>query len=120
MVSKYQALLDCMANSDMPTDAVYRTTMEKVIRYRLDAAMEHPQDPEKVEELCNCGQVEELIVQADDEMEVLQMYLKERYWEQVEKDVDIDIDYNPNPEDDHGDDIEWGDTPETMHAETKK
>jgi NADH dehydrogenase (ubiquinone) 1 alpha subcomplex subunit 5 len=116
MVSKYRALLDRMANSDMPEDAVYRVTMEKVIRYRLEAAMEHPEDPEKVEELCNCGQVEELVVQAEDEMQVLEMYLRGRYWEQVQ---DVDIEYNPNPEDDHGDDIEWGDTPETMHAETK-
>jgi NADH dehydrogenase (ubiquinone) 1 alpha subcomplex subunit 5 len=118
MVSKYQALLDRMTSADMPEDAFYRVTMEKVIRYRLEAAVQHPDDPERVEELCNCGQVEELIVQADDEMEVLEMYLKGRYWEQVQH-VDIDIEYNPNPEDDHGDDIEWGDTPETMRAETK-
>ena len=26
-----------MANSDMPEDAFYRVTMEKVIRYRLQA-----------------------------------------------------------------------------------
>lgn len=100
MISKYQALLDRMADSDMPEDAFYRTTMEKVIRYRLKAAMDHPDDPEMVEELCNCGQVEELVEQADDEMEVLEMYLKGRYWERV-KDVDIDvlhdIEYNPDP-----------------------
>jgi NADH dehydrogenase (ubiquinone) 1 alpha subcomplex subunit 5 len=114
MIEKYQALLDRMANSDMPEDAFYRVTMEKVIRYRIKAAMDHPDDPEKVEELCNCGQVEELVVQAQDEMEVLEMYLKGRYWERV-KDVDIDvahdIEFNPDPAEDHGEDEEWGDTP---------
>lgn len=117
MISKYQALLDRMATSEMPENAFYRVTMEKVIRYRLKAAMEHPNDPEKVEELCNCGQVEELIEQADDEMEVLEMYLRGRYWEKVKP---VDIEYNPNPEDEHGDDIEWGDTPETMHADVSE
>lgn len=115
MIQKYQALLDRMADSDMPEDAFYRVTMEKVIRYRVKAAMDFPENPEKVEELCNCGQVEELVVQAEDEMEVLEMYIRGRYWERV-KDVDIDvmhdIEYNPDPVEDHGEDEEWGDTPE--------
>jgi NADH dehydrogenase (ubiquinone) 1 alpha subcomplex subunit 5 len=115
MITKYQALLDRMANSEMPEDAFYRTTMEKVIRYRIKAAQDNPNDPEAVEALCNCGQVEELVVQADDEMEVLEMYLAGRYWERV-KDVDIDvlhdIQYNPDPAEDHGEDEEWGDTPD--------
>lgn len=118
MIVKYQALLDRMAESEMPEDAFYRITMEKVARFRIKAAMENPDDPEKVEELCNCGQVEELVIQADDEMEVLEMYLRGRYWERV-KDVDIDIEYNPDPAEDHGDDDDLADTPETMNASAK-
>lgn len=119
MIEAYQALLDRMAASEMPADAFYRTTMEKICRYRIQAAQENPDDPEKVEELCNCGQVEELVVQAHDEMEVLEMYIRGRYWERV-KDVDIDvmhdIEYNPDPAEDHGEDEEWGDTPEFKDA----
>ena len=53
-------------------------------------------DPEAVEELCNCGQVEELVVQADNEMKVMDMYLRNRWWELVKP---VDIEYNPSDED---------------------
>lgn len=110
MIIKYQALLDKLASSDMPPTAAYRRNVEKICRYRIHAARSHPRDPEKVEELCNCGQVEELVVQADNEMIVMDMYLKNRWWELVKP---VEVEYNPDPEDDHGDDIDWGDdTPE--------
>lgn len=104
MITKYQALLDKMAASDMPETAMYRSTMEALCRYRIQACLDHPDDPEKVEELCNCGQVEELVQQADNEMLVLDMYLKGRYWEQI---VDVDTDMNPDPNKDiYGDEEE--------------
>ena len=67
MITKYQALLDKMAASDMPPDAQYRINVEKLCRFRIKAAQENLNDPDKVEELCNCGQVEELVIQADNE-----------------------------------------------------
>ena len=108
MVVKYQALLDRMAASDLPETAQYRVDLEKIARYRIKVAMENPDDPDAVEDLCQCGQVEELVEQADDEMEVLEMYLKERLWEYV--DADVEIEYNPDPSADHEgiDDDEWG------------
>lgn len=99
MVVKYQALLDRMAASDLPETAQYRVDLEKIARYRIKVAMENPDDPDAVEDLCQCGQVEELVEQADDEMEVLEMYLKERLWEYV--DADVEIEYNPDPSADH-------------------
>jgi hypothetical protein len=57
----------------------------------------HANDPDMVEQLCYCGQVKELVRQADDEMIVLDMYLKERLWEEIDYDVDVEIDYNPDP-----------------------
>eukprot|EP00980_Cylindrotheca_fusiformis_P007654 scaffold1605_cov141-Cylindrotheca_fusiformis.AAC.17 len=95
IIVKYQALLDRMAASDMPETAQYRVDVEKIARYRIKVAMENPDDPDMVEDLCQCGQVEELVEQAKDEMLVLDMYLKERLWEQIESNVDID--YNPDP-----------------------
>jgi NADH dehydrogenase (ubiquinone) 1 alpha subcomplex subunit 5 len=85
-----------MAKSDMPETAQYRMDIEKISRYRIQTAMEYPEDPEMVEELCQCGQVEELVQQADDEMLVLEMYLDTRMWELV-SDSEIDIEYNPDP-----------------------
>ncbi|KAL3780290.1 hypothetical protein HJC23_001331 [Cyclotella cryptica] len=107
MIIKYQALLDKLAASDMPPTATYRKNVEKICRYRIAAAQENLDDPEKVEELCNCGQVEELVIQADNEMKVMDMYLRNRWWELVKP---VEVEYNPDPNDDHGD-IEWGDDP---------
>ncbi|EED89105.1 predicted protein [Thalassiosira pseudonana CCMP1335] len=108
MIIKYQALLDKLAASDMPPSAQYRINVEKIARYRIAAAQNNLDDPEKVEELCNCGQVEELVIQADNEMKVMDMYLRNRWWELVKP---VEIELNPNHEDDHGD-IEWGEAPE--------
>lgn len=109
MIIKYQALLDKMAASDMPPDAQYRINVEKIARYRIKAAQENLDDPDKVEELCNCGQVEELVIQADNEMIVLDMYLKNRWWELVKP---VEIEVNPTDVDGGHGDIEWGDLPD--------
>jgi NADH dehydrogenase (ubiquinone) 1 alpha subcomplex subunit 5 len=107
MIVKYQALLDKLAASDMPPTATYRKNIEKICRYRIAAAQENLDDPEKVEELCNCGQVEELVIQADNEMIVMDMYLKNRWWELVKP---VEVEFNPDPADDHGD-IDWSEEP---------
>ena len=109
MIVKYQALLDKLAASDMPEDAQYRINVEKICRYRIKAAQENLDDPEKVEELCQCGQVEELVIQADNEMIVMDMYLRERWWEFVKP---VEIEYNPEDEDGGHGDIEWGPSPD--------
>ena len=59
IITKYQAILDKMEQSDMPPTAQYYVNVEQIAKYRIKAAQENPDDPEKVEELCNCGQVEE-------------------------------------------------------------
>lgn len=99
IVTKYQALLDRMAASDLPEKAQYRVDITKIANYRIRIATEHADDPDMVEELCQCGQVEELVQQADEEMMVLDMYLKERLWEDIDYDVDVEIEYNPDPSD---------------------
>jgi NADH dehydrogenase (ubiquinone) 1 alpha subcomplex subunit 5 len=96
-VSKYQALLDRMAASDLPETAQYRVDVTKIAEYRIDVATKYADDPDMVEELCRCGQVEELVQQAEDEMIVLDMYLKERLWEEIDYEVDVEIEYNPDP-----------------------
>jgi hypothetical protein len=89
----------------MPPTAQYRINIEKIANHRINAATLHPNDPEKVEELCQCGQVEELVVQADDEMLVMDMYLENRWWEEVKP---VEIDFEPSATEDggHGD-VEW-------------
>ena len=75
----------------MPETATYYQILKKLCEYRINVATENIDDPEKVEELCRCGQVEQLVMQADDEMDLLQHYLKERMWEDI-KPVEIKFD----------------------------
>ncbi len=103
IITKY-TLLKTKAQQ-MPPTAQYRINIEKICDHRIGAAEANPDDPEKVEELCNCGQVEELVQQAEDELEVMEMYLKNKWWEQV-KPVDIDFDPSSNKDGGHGD-VEW-------------
>mmetsp|Transcript_5934 Transcript_5934/g.8636 ORF Transcript_5934/g.8636 Transcript_5934/m.8636 type:complete len:176 (-) Transcript_5934:342-869(-) len=112
MLTKYQALLDTMANSDMPESYQYRTVVEKMCRYRIQACLDNPEDPDKVEELCNCGQVEELVDQADDEMEVLQMILERRWWERIPEE-DLEVEHNPDPNMD-ADNATWEENPDEV------
>lgn len=86
-----------MVASDLPENAQYRVDVESISNYRIKVAKENLDDPEMVEELCQCGQVEELVSQAELEMEVLEMYLKERLWEQIDYEVDVNIEHNPDP-----------------------
>ena len=86
-----------MAASDLPETAQYRVDLEKIANYRMKIAADHANDPDMVEELCQCGQVEELVQQAELEMGVLEMYLKERLWEDIDYEVDVDFEFNPDP-----------------------
>jgi len=97
IITSYQALLDHMASSELPENAQYRVDLENISNYRIKIATENPDDPEMVEELCQCGQVEELVQQAELEMGVLEMYLKERLWEDIDYEVDVEIHHNPDP-----------------------
>mmetsp|Transcript_43685 Transcript_43685/g.64102 ORF Transcript_43685/g.64102 Transcript_43685/m.64102 type:complete len:101 (+) Transcript_43685:546-848(+) len=88
-----------MAQSDMPETAQYRINVEAIARYRIKVCEENFDDPEKVEELVECGQVEELVIQAANEMEVLDMYLESRLWEKINPNVEIE--YDPDPMEDN-------------------
>mmetsp|Transcript_13905 Transcript_13905/g.19911 ORF Transcript_13905/g.19911 Transcript_13905/m.19911 type:complete len:187 (+) Transcript_13905:152-712(+) len=100
IIAGNQALLDKMAASDMPETAQYRINVEAIARYRIKVCEENFDDPEKIEELVECGQVEELVLQARDEMEVLDMYLESRLWEKISPN-EVEWDWDPNPMEEH-------------------
>jgi len=95
-----------MAASEMPPTAQYYVNVAQIANYRIQVALDHPNDPEMVEELCQCGQIEELVIQADNEMIVLDMYLRNEWWLKV---VDCEVEYG-EPTDDGGSDeegVDW-------------
>jgi len=84
-----------MGASDMPESVQYRINVGKIANFRINVCKEYPNDPEKVEELIQCGQVEELVEQAKDEHIVLDMYLEKRYWELVNTTEDAELEEDP-------------------------
>uniref|UniRef100_A0A7S1BDV4 Uncharacterized protein n=1 Tax=Corethron hystrix TaxID=216773 RepID=A0A7S1BDV4_9STRA len=69
----------------VPETAQYRTNVEQVSRYRLSVIEEHRDDAKKIEEEIDCGQIEEMIEQAKDELSLIDVYVKERVWELIEE-----------------------------------
>ncbi|RWS02596.1 hypothetical protein B4U79_08707 [Dinothrombium tinctorium] len=66
--------------SQMPPDAAYRKYTEKIIDERLKVVQNEP-DVEKIEKKIDCGQVEELIIQAENELRLARKMNEWKPWE---------------------------------------
>ncbi|KAJ1888615.1 hypothetical protein LPJ66_008484 [Kickxella alabastrina] len=67
----------------IPESAVYRQSVEAITTQRLKI-VEQNEDTEKIEELINCGQIEELIDQAEDEIKLVSRMAEWKAWEALE------------------------------------
>jgi NADH dehydrogenase (ubiquinone) 1 alpha subcomplex subunit 5 len=54
--------------------ATYKDAVERITKYRLSVAEKHAEES-AIEKEINCGQLEELIEQAEDELSVIPVYL---------------------------------------------
>ncbi|GLE04043.1 hypothetical protein PINS_up012954 [Pythium insidiosum] len=68
------------AAQTLPEGIAYRKAVEQITNYRLKVVMEN-EDEDTIEKVINCGQLEELIEQAEDELSVIPMYLEHKLWE---------------------------------------
>ena len=73
-----------LASSLLPSDSFYRLTVEKVANYRIKVVEDAKGDIDIVEGEIDCGQVEELIIQGEDELECIKGYAKAKLWEGLE------------------------------------
>ncbi|XP_039184223.1 NADH dehydrogenase [ubiquinone] 1 alpha subcomplex subunit 5 [Crotalus tigris] len=64
----------------MPQDAAYRKYTEKLTNERFDIVKAEP-DVRKLENKLNAGQIEEVILQAENEFSLAKKMLKYRPWE---------------------------------------
>lgn len=71
------------AVKDLPEDAAYRVNVEKIINYRLGVVSEN-EDIEKIEATLNIGQVQEVIEQAENELELIPHMAEWAPWEMPE------------------------------------
>ncbi|GAV02601.1 hypothetical protein RvY_13144-2 [Ramazzottius varieornatus] len=68
------------ALQQMPQESVYRQSAEAVVRERLEM-VEKYKDPVQLEQKINAGLLEEVILQADNELELARSMLNWRPWE---------------------------------------
>ena len=68
------------ACSAVPHQASYRINTEKIVKHRLALIEKHANDYEAAEEAIGCGQVEELIEQARDELDLIPVLLETKCW----------------------------------------
>uniref|UniRef100_M4C102 Uncharacterized protein n=1 Tax=Hyaloperonospora arabidopsidis (strain Emoy2) TaxID=559515 RepID=M4C102_HYAAE len=58
----------------------YRNAVEQITNFRLNV-VEKNEDENVIERTINCGQLEELIEQAEDELSVIPVYIEHKLWE---------------------------------------
>jgi NADH dehydrogenase (ubiquinone) 1 alpha subcomplex subunit 5 len=87
LISLYRETLKAV--EPIPTTAQYRKSVEALTQHRLKVCTEE-EDWEKIEEKIQGGQVEELIVQAQDELQLIPKMAEWKPWE-VPEDYKVEI-----------------------------
>ena len=64
----------------IPADTEYRKNVEAFTKYRRNIVQQN-EDIKTIERLIGCGQVEELVQQAKDELSLIEDYYQYRIWE---------------------------------------
>ncbi|CBK23460.2 subunit NDUFA5 [Blastocystis hominis] len=64
----------------IPADTEYRKNVEAFTTYRRRIVQEN-EDVKTIEKIIGCGQVEELVEQANDELSLIEDYYRDRLWE---------------------------------------
>lgn len=83
LISLYNATLQELAET-FPADSVYRQSVENLTKARL-AIVESNEVVEKIENQIGCGLIEEVIIQADEELELLRKMATWKVWEPLEE-----------------------------------
>ncbi|XP_024080360.1 NADH dehydrogenase [ubiquinone] 1 alpha subcomplex subunit 5-like [Cimex lectularius] len=78
LLTLYGKILRVLAK--MPDDAAYRKYTEELISHRMSIVTK-AEDPCEIEEKIGCGQVEEIIVQAENELKLARNFLGWKAWE---------------------------------------
>ncbi|XP_002968393.2 probable NADH dehydrogenase [ubiquinone] 1 alpha subcomplex subunit 5, mitochondrial [Selaginella moellendorffii] len=78
LLGLYQRTL--LAAESIPEEAFYKQAVLKITNARLKVCQEE-EDWEKIEERIGCGQVEELIKQAEDELKLIPKMIEWKPWE---------------------------------------
>ncbi|PAA47456.1 hypothetical protein BOX15_Mlig014547g3, partial [Macrostomum lignano] len=78
LTALYDRTLKLLAR--MPADAKYRQSTEAIVKERLAAVNSEP-DISRLEKRINCGQIEEVVQQAERELQLARNFLAWKPWE---------------------------------------
>ncbi|KAF7490786.1 hypothetical protein SSS_10364 [Sarcoptes scabiei] len=78
LISLYKKILGVL--NEMPDSAAYKNYTRANINQRL-TIVQNENDPQAIEQKINCGQCEELIVQAENELSLAYRFLRDKPWE---------------------------------------
>ena len=81
LISTYNTTLSAVAR--LPATAVYRQAVESITQHRL-SVVNATENVNEIEEQLNAGQIEELILQAEDELKLLAKMEEWKPWENLE------------------------------------
>ncbi|KAI9003357.1 ETC complex I subunit conserved region-domain-containing protein, partial [Hyaloraphidium curvatum] len=81
LISLYSRTLE--ATKALPETAVYSQAVKSVTQHRL-SIVESTEDTAQIEEKIGAGQVEELIVQAEDELKLVEKMKEWKAWDPLE------------------------------------
>lgn len=90
MSELYQKTLEAV--KEFPDTAAYRSNVEKITNYRLSVVNDN-EDIDKIESILNVGQIQEVIEQAEDELELIPHMAEWKPWQlhDDEKPVNIEV-----------------------------
>lgn len=83
LISLYKATLDEL-NEKFPADSIYRQSVENLTKSRL-AIVESHEVVEKIENEIGCGLIEEVVIQANEELELLKKMAEWKVWEPLQE-----------------------------------
>lgn len=83
LISLYKATLAELAEK-FPADSIYRQSVENLTKARL-AIVEANEVVEKIENQIGCGLIEEVIIQANEELELSKKMAEWKVWEPLEE-----------------------------------
>ncbi|KAI8638975.1 ETC complex I subunit conserved region-domain-containing protein [Parasitella parasitica] len=81
LIQTYNTTLEALAR--IPSTAVYRQATESLTQQRL-SIVESTEDVQEIESKINVGQIEEIIMQAEDELKMVAKMEEWKAWEPLE------------------------------------
>jgi NADH dehydrogenase (ubiquinone) 1 alpha subcomplex subunit 5 len=83
LISLYKATLQELSER-FPADSIYRQSVENLTKSRL-AIVESNEVIEKIENQIGCGLIEEVVIQANEELELLKKMAEWKVWEPLQE-----------------------------------